>query len=68
MYEVDARGLSCPEPVILTAAAIKAHGNTQIKVLVNEAHTRDNVTKYAKSQGKKVTMTEKGLEYELLID
>ena len=23
MYEVDARGLSCPEPVMLTAAALK---------------------------------------------
>lgn len=59
MYEVDARGLSCPEPVLLTAAALENHRETQIKVLVNEAHTRDNVMKYAKSKGKNVTVTEK---------
>ena len=26
MYEVDARGLSCPEPVMLTHEALKNHG------------------------------------------
>ena len=67
MYEVDARGLSCPEPVMLTAAAIKDHGSDTIKVLVSEVHTRQNVEKYAKSQGKNVTITEKGSEFELMI-
>lgn len=68
MYEVDARGLSCPEPVLLTAAALKAHGNTQVKVLVSETYARDNVAKLAKSKGKKVVISEKASEYELLID
>ena len=54
MYEVDARGLSCPEPVMLTADAIKKHGNETIKVLVSEVHTRQNVEEYAKSHGKSV--------------
>ena len=52
MYEVDARGLSCPEPVMLTAAALKKHKGESVKVLVSEPHTRMNVEKYAKSQGK----------------
>lgn len=68
MYEVDARGLSCPEPVLLTAAAMKGHSGQQIKVLVDEQHTRQNVEKYAKSQGKQVAVTEKGREFELLIE
>ena len=51
MYEVDARGLSCPEPVMLTAAALKKHKGESVKVLVSEPHTRMNVEKYAKSQG-----------------
>ena len=35
MKEVDARGLSCPEPIMLTAEAIK--GTTEpVKVLVSE--------------------------------
>ena len=51
MYEVDARGLSCPEPVMLTHAALKSHGNEPIRVLVTEPHTKANVEKFAKSQG-----------------
>jgi len=68
MYEVDARGLSCPEPVMLTQAAIKSHGNETIKVLVTEPHSKANVTKFAESQGKKVTATDKGDEFELIIE
>ena len=42
MKEVDARGLSCPEPIMLTAEAIK--GTTEpVKVLVSEPHQRTNV-------------------------
>ena len=33
MYEVDARGLSCPEPLILVSEALKSHPGEQIKVL-----------------------------------
>ena len=67
MFEVDARGLSCPEPVMLTHEAIRDHGDEQIKVLVSELHTRDNVEKFAKSKGKNVSITEKGDEFELII-
>lgn len=67
MYEVDARGLSCPEPVMLTQAALKSHGKEVIRVLVSEPHTRANVEKFAKSQGKKVTVKEVGSEFELTI-
>lgn len=68
MYEVDARGLSCPEPVMLTHAALKSHGNEPIKVLVTEPHTKANVEKFARSQGKNVTITDKGDEFELVIE
>ena len=67
MYEVDARGLSCPEPVMMTAAALKAHGNDTVKVLVSEVHSRQNVEKFAKSQGKSVSVVEKDGEFELTI-
>ena len=68
MKTVDARGLSCPEPVMLTHAALKSHGNEPIRVLVTEPHTKANVEKFAKSQGKKVTVTDKGDEFELVIE
>lgn len=67
MYEVDARGLSCPEPIMLTQAALKNHKGA-VKVLVSEPHQKSNVEKFAKSQGKKVTVKETGDEFELMIE
>ena len=67
MYEVDARGLSCPEPVLMTAEAMKSE-NGPIKVLVDDACARGNVEKHAKNHGKKVTVNDLGGEYELIIE
>ena len=49
MVEVDARGLSCPEPIMLTAEALK-NEKGPIKVLVSEPVQKENVEKYAKKQ------------------
>ena len=57
MREVDARGLSCPEPLMLTAEAIKSD-NSPVKVLVTEPHQKTNVEKFAKDHGKKTTVEE----------
>ncbi len=67
MKEVDVRGLSCPEPVMMTAEALE-NADGPIKVLVSEAHQRTNVEKYAKDHGKKVTTTENGSEFEIVIE
>ncbi|MBR3165628.1 MAG: sulfurtransferase TusA family protein [Lachnospiraceae bacterium] len=67
MKEVDARGLSCPEPIMLTAEAIK--GTTEaVRVLVSEPVQRTNVEKYALSQKKKVTAKEISDGFELIIE
>lgn len=42
MIEVDARGLSCPEPVILTMNAMKKGGSEPIKVTVSNTVARDD--------------------------
>ena len=47
MKTVDARGLSCPEPVMLTDEAVKS-GKRPIKVLVSESYQKMNIEKYAK--------------------
>lgn len=67
MYEVDARGLSCPEPLMLTAAAVKSQKGP-IKVLVSEPHQKTNVEKFAKDKGKKVSTREVGSEFEIIIE
>lgn len=67
MKEVDARGLSCPEPLMMTAAALK-EANGPVKVLVSEPHQKTNVEKYAKDHGKKTITTAKGSEFEIVIE
>ncbi len=67
MFEVDARGLSCPQPLMMTNDAIKSQDGP-IKVLVSEPHQRTNVEKFAKDKGKKVTVTEVGSEFEIVIE
>lgn len=67
MVEVDARGLSCPEPIMLTADAMK-NNDGPIKVLVSEPHQRTNVEKLAKDRGKKTTVTEEGSGFVIVIE
>lgn len=67
MKEVDARGLSCPEPLMLTADALKST-KEPVKVLVSEAHQKTNVEKFAKDHGRKTTVKEVGSEFEITIE
>ncbi len=50
--EVDVRGLSCPEPVLLTMDAMQAHPGEMIRVLGDEAHTRKNIEKMLEYENK----------------
>ena len=43
--EVDVRGLSCPEPVLLVMDAMDEHPGETIHVIGDEAHTRTNIEK-----------------------
>lgn len=67
MKEVDARGLSCPEPIMLTAEALKNAGGP-IKVLVSEPHQKTNVEKHAKDRGKKTQTKEIDTGFEIVIE
>ena len=44
---VDARGLSCPEPVLLAKKAIEGLAGGTIEVLVDTATGMENVTRMA---------------------
>ena len=67
MKEVDARGLSCPEPIMLTAQAL-AGAKEPVKVLVSEPHQKMNVEKFAKEKGKKTTASEVDGYFEVVIE
>lgn len=67
MYEVDARGLSCPEPLMLAQDALKKHSGP-VTVFVSEVSQRDNIENYAKKMGKNVTVTEKDSDFQMVIE
>ena len=50
-HTVDARGLSCPQPVLLTLSKIRELGDGEIEVVVDNDVSRENVSRAATSQG-----------------
>lgn len=63
---VDARGLSCPQPVLMTMDEIKKNTADEILVLVDTDASKENVSRAAQSQGWKVTsITEEDDTYRL---
>jgi tRNA 2-thiouridine synthesizing protein A len=53
---VDARGLSCPQPPMLTQEALRKMGNGTLEVLVDSDTALENVSRLAKNCGWKVTV------------
>ncbi|OIQ50027.1 hypothetical protein BerOc1_01957 [Pseudodesulfovibrio hydrargyri] len=63
---VDARGLSCPQPVLDTLAKIAAMGTGELEVLVDTEASKENVARAAQGKGWKVdSISEEGGEYRL---
>jgi TusA-related sulfurtransferase len=59
---VDARGLSCPQPVVLTMEALKKNAEAY-EILVDNQTALNNVSRFAKNAGKTVSFTENGDDY-----
>lgn len=66
MSSVDARGLSCPQPALMTRKAIEA-GKFPVEVLVDSAASRENVRRLAENAGCRVTVVQQGDEYLLTL-
>jgi len=67
MQVVDARGLSCPEPVLLVKRALEKSGAGPVKVLVDEAAAGENVTALARNMGWNVTQEKLSDHIEVLL-
>jgi tRNA 2-thiouridine synthesizing protein A len=66
MQEVkDARGLLCPEPLLIVKNEMDRLGAGTIKVLVDSAAARDNISRLAKSQKWNIEITQDGDEFLL---
>lgn len=65
---VDARGLSCPQPVIMTLDEMKKAGSGEIQVLVDTDTSKENVSRAAENQGWLVKeINEEGEGYRLTL-
>jgi TusA-related sulfurtransferase len=63
---VDARGLSCPQPVLDTMTAIQTTSDDTITVLVDTEASKENVARAAQSKGWNVSsIDENDGEYTL---
>ncbi|MHC5057197.1 MAG: sulfurtransferase-like selenium metabolism protein YedF [Planctomycetota bacterium] len=64
---IDARGLACPQAVVLTKKAIDAGGTDAIRVKVDNEIARENVTRLAEGLGWSVAVQRDGADIGLAL-
>ncbi len=67
MRIVDNRGLSCPEPVINTKRALDEGGREPIVSIVDSEAAKNNVLKFARSQGFRTDVRQEGTAFFITI-
>jgi TusA-related sulfurtransferase len=65
--KIDARGLSCPQPVILTNRKIKEMKKGVLEVLVDTDTSRENVSRLASGDGWQVEVKKEDEDYRLIL-
>ncbi len=68
MKEIDCRGLACPQPVLTTKKALEESPQGKLMVIVDNLAARDNVERFAQSQGASVSVEKKGNDFYLTIE
>ncbi|MBM4349137.1 MAG: preprotein translocase subunit TatB [Deltaproteobacteria bacterium] len=64
---VDARGLSCPQPVLLALNEMKKMNKGEIAILVDTDTSKENVSRAATTQGWRVEVEKGQEEYRLVL-
>ncbi len=68
MRTIDCRGLACPQPVLETKKALDKPDAGEILVLLDNPGSRENVRRFAESQGHRVSVTEEKGVFNLRIE
>ena len=66
MKEIDARGLACPAPVLQTKAALQEESPNDVRVVVDNAASQQNVQRFLDSQGFQTTLEQVGADYVVI--
>ena len=67
MKEIDVRGFSCPEPVLIVMDEMDAAPKEPLAVLSDAAHTRDNLLKLAHEYHREASVEMRGKDYVITI-
>ena len=64
---IDARGFSCPMPVVMVQKEVKQSAPAALEVLVDNQCSVENVTRFGQSKGYQVTVTAEGNDFRLTL-
>lgn len=64
---VDARGLSCPMPVVMVQKEVNKNSPAELTVLVDNQCAVENVSRFAGSQSYKVSVKADGDDFTLTL-
>ena len=64
---IDARGLSCPMPVVMVQNEVKKNSPDELKVQVDSMVCVENITRFANSKKYEVKVEKKDGEFELTL-
>ena len=64
---IDARGLSCPMPVVMVQNEVKKNAPAELSVMVDNQVAVENITRYATLQKYAVTVEENAGEFTLTL-
>lgn len=64
---IDARGMSCPLPVVMVQKEVKKNAPKKIEVQVDAMVCVENITRYAENAGYTVRTDKKGDEFLLTL-
>lgn len=67
MIQVDARGLSCPEPLLRTKEALDENPNETVQTIVSDVNARENVKNLGLRRRREVTVKQDGQDYYITI-
>lgn len=67
MKTIDARGYSCPVPVIMVQKEVAAAEPAELEILVDEKCAVENVTRFAENKGYQVTASDLDGDYKIVL-
>lgn len=64
---IDARGYSCPTPVVMVQKEVKGSSPAELEVLVDNQCAVENVSRFAGGSGYQVSVAPEGRDFRLTL-